>query len=107
MTMKWISYARTLGLHGSPQVVAMVLATHANAGGTATLPWSQIAREGGLNRVTVYRALQFLLELGIVEWEPGGGRAVNIYRLLSRSSMTRQRLQNVTVGRSPTVASHK
>ena len=77
----WVhKYSRS---KGSARSVLTVLAHHMGRDGKGAFPSiNTIAREAGVNRATVFRALDDLKELGELDWIAGGGRnRTNLYTL--------------------------
>lgn len=83
---------------GYDRLILLAIANHADAaGGVAWPSVARIATEARVDRATVYRAVQRLVELGELDVNRGGGRGrTNVYTL--------KRLPAATVRTSETVA---
>lgn len=67
---------------GSARAVLLVIAAHANPDGTNARPSvPTLARETGLDRATVHRALRKLEAAGEIRTKSGGGRKANRYTI--------------------------
>lgn len=82
MGNKAVTWARQQRTGGPPEkAVLLILAVELDQEGTCRLSTRRIADDANTDTGTAWRALERLRKRGLIEWEKGGGRAPNTYRL--------------------------